>query len=72
MVTAEIIWLSSLHHPVVKSKTPGENSSIGSFYILKRDTSVLEALLYYLQQLPLLRVHVCRFDIVDTKKAVLK
>ena len=72
MVATKIIWLSCLHHPVVKSKATSEDSGIGSLDIFKGHTGVLKTLVYDFQQLALLGVHVRGFDIVDAEKAVFK
>lgn len=72
MVATKVVWLSCLHHPIVKSETPSEDSGIGPLHIFKGYTSVLEALVYNFQQLALLGVHIGSFNIVDAEKAVLE
>ena len=70
MVATKIIWLSCLHHPIVKSKAPREHSGIGSLDIFEGNTSILKTLIYDFQQFTLLRVHISGFDVVNAEKAV--
>lgn len=70
MVATKIIWLSCLHHPVVKSKAAREHSGVGSLDVFEGDTSILKTLVYDFQQFTLLGVHIRGFDVVDAEKAV--
>ena len=72
MIATKVVWLSCLHHPIVKSETPSKDSGIGPVDVFKAYTSVFEALVYNFQQLALLRVHIGGFNIVDAEKAVLE
>jgi hypothetical protein len=61
-----------LHCLKIHSKIAHKNPNIRASSLLKRNSCAFEAFIDDLEQLPLLRIHVSRFEIIDSKEGVLK
>ena len=72
VVPIPVFWITGLHDPKVCCETTDIGPDVGPRDILKAYARAFEALEHHLQQLPLLRVHKGRFEIVDPEEIILE
>lgn len=68
----QVVRVARLHRLIINREITDKDARVRARHTFHRRSRALEALEHNFEQLSLLRVHICRLEIVDTEEAVIE